>query len=26
VTIAPGQTVRVELTNVNAIDPHSPNP
>ena len=26
VTIAPGQTVRVELTNVNAIDPHAPNP
>ena len=26
VTIAPGQTVRVELTNVNAIDSHAPNP
>jgi len=26
VTIPPGQTVRVELTNLNAIDPHAPNP
>lgn len=26
VTIAPGQTVRVELTNLNGIDPHAANP
>jgi hypothetical protein len=26
VTIPPGQTVRVELTNLNAIDPHAPHP
>lgn len=26
VTIPPGQTVRVELTNLNAVDPHAANP
>jgi hypothetical protein len=26
VTIAPGQSVRIELTNLNAVDPHAANP